>query len=151
VYILYDSCSIPGCVCTLERRTQHGHTPRPMPQTCRAYVYTLAHRCVHSDRRPYLSQPSLALSESSSICRDTDCGFEHGPRKALRGDAASAPLQHGHARWQNAVCLAAARKVSGWPKRYKLAHAFLWQYSHKKLKSAQLLGQVGVFLTCHFD
>ena len=41
----------------------------------------------------------------------------------------------------------AARKVSGWPKRCKLAHAFLWEYSYKRLKLAQLLGQLGVFLT----
>ncbi len=41
-----------------------------------------------------------------------------------------------------------ARKVLGWPKRCKLAHAFLWAYSYKRLKLAQLLGQLGVFLTC---
>ena len=35
----------------------------------------------------------------------------------------------------------------GWPKRCKLAHAFLWEYSCKRLKLAQLLGQLGVFLT----
>jgi hypothetical protein len=34
-----------------------------------------------------------------------------------------------------------------WPKRCKLAHAFLWEYSDKGLKLAQLLGQLGVFLT----
>ena len=34
----------------------------------------------------------------------------------------------------------------GWPKRCKLAHAFLWEYSCKRLKLAQLLGQLGVFL-----
>jgi hypothetical protein len=28
-----------------------------------------------------------------------------------------------------------------------LAHAFLWEYSDKRLKLAQLLGQLGVFLT----
>ena len=35
----------------------------------------------------------------------------------------------------------------GWPKRCKLAHAFLWEYRCKRLKLAQLLGQLGVFLT----
>ena len=40
-----------------------------------------------------------------------------------------------------------ARKVLGWPKRWKLAHAFPWEYSCKRLKLAQLLGQPGVFLT----
>ena len=29
----------------------------------------------------------------------------------------------------------------------KLAHAFLWEHSYKKLKLAQLLGQLSVFLT----
>jgi hypothetical protein len=37
--------------------------------------------------------------------------------------------------------------VLGWPKICKLAHAFLWEYSHKRLELAQLLGQLGVFLT----
>jgi hypothetical protein len=37
--------------------------------------------------------------------------------------------------------------VSGWPKRCKLAHAFLWAYSYKRLELAKLLGQLGVFLT----
>ena len=40
-----------------------------------------------------------------------------------------------------------ARKVFGWPKRCRLAHAFLQKYSYKRLKLAQLLGQLGVFLT----
>ena len=40
-----------------------------------------------------------------------------------------------------------ARMVLGWPKICKLAHAFLWECNHKQLKLAQLLGQVGVFLT----
>jgi hypothetical protein len=40
-----------------------------------------------------------------------------------------------------------ARKVLGWPKICTLAHAFLRQYSYKGLKLAQLLGQLGVFLT----
>jgi hypothetical protein len=37
--------------------------------------------------------------------------------------------------------------VLGWPKRCKLAHAFLWEYSYKRLKLAQRLGQLGAFLT----
>ena len=40
----------------------------------------------------------------------------------------------------------AARKLLGWPKRCKLAHAFLHEYSDKRLKLARLLGQLGVFL-----
>jgi hypothetical protein len=38
--------------------------------------------------------------------------------------------------------------VLGRPKRCKLAHALLWEYSYKRLKLAQLLGRHGVFLTC---
>ena len=44
------------------------------------------------------------------------------------------------------VVLPGARKLLGWPKRCKLAHEFLWEYSCKRLKLAQLLGQRGVFL-----
>ena len=40
-----------------------------------------------------------------------------------------------------------AREVSGWPKRRKLAHAFLRECSHRRLKLAQLLGQLVAFLT----
>jgi hypothetical protein len=40
-----------------------------------------------------------------------------------------------------------ARKVSGWPKRRELAHVFLCEYSYKRLELAQLLGQLGIFLT----
>jgi hypothetical protein len=38
---------------------------------------------------------------------------------------------------------ARARKVLCWPTICRLAHAFLWKYSHKRLKVAQLLGQLG--------
>ena len=38
----------------------------------------------------------------------------------------------------------------GWPKRCKLARAFLWEHSYKTLMLAQLLGQLGVFLTLGF-
>jgi hypothetical protein len=41
---------------------------------------------------------------------------------------------------------AVATKVLGWPKRCKSARAFLWEYSYKKLKLAQLLGQLDVFV-----
>jgi hypothetical protein len=37
--------------------------------------------------------------------------------------------------------------VLGWHKRCKLAHAFLWEHSYRRLQLAQLLGQLGVFLT----
>jgi hypothetical protein len=38
--------------------------------------------------------------------------------------------------------------VLGRPKRCQLAHASLWEYSYRRMKLAQLLGQVGVFFTC---
>jgi hypothetical protein len=33
----------------------------------------------------------------------------------------------------------------------RLAHALRWEYSDKEMELAQLMGQPGVFLTCHFD
>ena len=42
-----------------------------------------------------------------------------------------------------------ARKALGRPKRHKSARAFLRERSDKRLKLAQLLGQLGVF--SHFD
>jgi hypothetical protein len=41
----------------------------------------------------------------------------------------------------------AARKVLGWPRRRKLAHAFLWECSYIRLQLAHFLGQPGVVLT----
>ena len=42
--------------------------------------------------------------------------------------------------------------VLGWPKRCKLAHAFLWEHSYIGLKLAQLLRQLGVARRPpHFD
>jgi hypothetical protein len=38
--------------------------------------------------------------------------------------------------------------VLGWPKRCTSAHAFLWDCSYERLKLAQVLGQLGSFLTC---
>ena len=32
---------------------------------------------------------------------------------------------------------ACTRKALGWPKRSKLAHAFMWEYSYKRLKLAR--------------
>ena len=42
----------------------------------------------------------------------------------------------------------AARKLLGWPRTCKLAHACLWECIDKRLHLAQLLGQSGIFLTC---
>jgi hypothetical protein len=49
--------------------------------------------------------------------------------------------------WQPRWWLPQGRTVLGCPKRCKLAHAFLREYSCKRLKLAQLLGQLGVFFT----
>jgi hypothetical protein len=38
--------------------------------------------------------------------------------------------------------------VLGWPESCKVARAFLWEYSYKRLELAQCLGQLGVILTC---
>jgi hypothetical protein len=55
-------------------------------------------------------------------------------------------LEHAHTeRWHPGL---AARKVLGWPKRRKLAHAFPWEYMCKRLKLAQFLGRHGAFLAC---
>ena len=40
-----------------------------------------------------------------------------------------------------------ARNVLAWPKRRKLAHAFLREFSHKRLELAQLPGQLGALST----
>ena len=46
---------------------------------------------------------------------------------------------------------ALAGKALGWPKRFKLAHAFLWEYNCKRLELAQIPGQLGVFLALRVD
>ena len=48
---------------------------------------------------------------------------------------------------KNIMFAALARKFLDEPNLCKLAHAFLREYSYKMLKFAQLLGQLGVFLT----
>ena len=40
-----------------------------------------------------------------------------------------------------------AMKVLGWPKKCKLSRAFPWEYRYKRLQLAQLLSQLGIFLT----
>ena len=67
---------------------------------------------------------------------------------ARRMKATSSPCPHRPRRARRCSPASAARKVSDWPERRKLAHAFLCEYSYKKLKLAQLLGQLGVCLTC---
>ena len=55
----------------------------------------------------------------------------------------------GRSRPPPAAADAAARKVLGWPKLCKLVHALLWECSYKRLKLAQLLGKLGVFLASY--
>ena len=50
-------------------------------------------------------------------------------------------------RWKRDIgTCSEARKVSGWPRRCKLARTFLWKYSYKRQKLAKLLGQLSNFL-----
>ena len=81
--------------------------------------------------RPSSASPRASARRSSCAClrlaAPPSAEFFH-----LRSDA-----------WPHA-----ASKVSGWTKICKLAHAYLWEYSYKGLKLAQLLGRIGVFLTC---
>ena len=67
---------------------------------------------------------------------------------SLESYRSTAPVQCGLIQPPMAYACTVARKVSDWPKSYKLAlHAFLWEHSYKGLKLAQLLGQLGVFFT----
>ena len=42
------------------------------------------------------------------------------------------------------------KRVLGWPKICKFAHVLLWEHSYRRQKLAQLLGQLGVFLTLRY-
>ena len=46
------------------------------------------------------------------------------------------------------LALGAARKVSGWPKRCKLAREFLQDHNDTRPELARRLGQRGGLLTC---
>ena len=71
-----------------------------------------------------------------------ECFGNHGRRATEAGDSDHRLVL------LDAPNRAGARKVSGWPKRYKLAHAFPWEYSYKRLTLAQLLGRLGALRTC---
>jgi hypothetical protein len=75
------------------------------------------------DRRVFAAGWGATKELDSKLDGDSRCGTLH---------------RHGSA---------IARKVLGWPKRCELAHAFLWGYNDRILKLAQLLGQLGDFLT----
>jgi hypothetical protein len=62
----------------------------------------------------------------------------------LRPPTRAAGHVTGHGRRR---CSTIAKKLSGWPKICKLVHAFLWEHSCERLKLAQSLRQLGVFLT----
>jgi hypothetical protein len=66
------------------------------------------------------------------------------PGGGVAGDQAPAlpPEQLALHRCRRARQWLAARNVLGWPKRCKLAHAFLWEYIYKGLECAQLLCQL---------
>jgi hypothetical protein len=69
--------------------------------------------------------------------RTVDGGEAHVARVAI----ALPPEEPGH------LVAAGARKVSGWPRHRALAHAYLCEYGYTRLTLAQLLGQLGIFLT----
>ena len=70
------------------------------------------------------------------------------PRRVAKFREASLLESQPHCTWRYPhLRPGEAKKVLGWPKRRKLAHAFLWGYSYKRLKLAQLLGQLDAFLT----
>jgi hypothetical protein len=108
----------------------------------------------HSDEEPRVpagANPVGALSmvplvpHAAAIARlkiRATCTGERRPARAAAGAGAASS-----ARNTPASCGAPPRKVLGWPNRCKLAHAFLWEYSYKRLKLVQLLGQLGFFLT----
>jgi hypothetical protein len=89
-------------------------------------------RAVHLPAAP--AQRPLVRSRSSA------------PRRAPHPPLLLRRLRE-HGGLRRTQLMAEARTVSGWPKRSRLAHAFLWEYSYRRLKLAQFLGQLGVFLT----
>jgi hypothetical protein len=81
----------------------------------------------------YLGEPTHALGRHEAVVLG-----QHPQARVLRGDRLSSDVIE---------ATLPARKVSGWPRRCKLAHAFQWECSDTRLKLAQLLGRHGVFLT----
>jgi hypothetical protein len=79
-------------------------------------------------------QPMAAWNDSVAL---SSLGGDRATRSAFREQRPS----------QRADSSPIARKVLGWPKRCKLAHAFLWEFSYKRLKLAQPLCQLAVFPT----
>jgi hypothetical protein len=105
---------------------------------------------LHHRRAPSAANPQEIVTTGAALPQS----WQHLLRlAALRtappaAPAAPAPRPPARPTALAAVLLAVARKVLGWPKRCKLAHAFRWQYSCNRLKLAQLLGQLCVFLFC---
>ena len=94
---------------------------------------------------------TLPPMASATVSR---AGGSLGQRADFAGVGQAAERTEGAQQWL--VCgrssgsvrsAARARKVLGWPKICKLAHAFLSEYSYNRLKLAQFLGQLGVVLT----
>ena len=67
-----------------------------------------------------------------------------GPRRSRPPAARRQPSRRRRAAARE---VSGERKLLGWPKICKLARASLWEHSDKRLKLAQLLGQLGGFLT----
>ena len=93
--------------------------------------------------------PHQLLCRSRGGPRRPTARHLHATATAQRRQAAERKAERALARSALAVDreVLAARKVLGWPKRCKLAHAFLWECSGNRLELARLLGRHGVFLT----
>jgi hypothetical protein len=82
-------------------------------------------------------RPSPRLAAHSRVA-SVGAGARASGGHALREGVAILPAR--------GIAATKARKVLSWPRRYKLTHACRWEYNYKRLKLAQLLGQLGIFL-----
>ena len=112
------------------------------------------------------SQPKKAEATMAAMARSSRCtsGKSHLPRGALAAPQREVLAAGGAAAGGRRAAVVVAKDkerlgprvlrregVLGWPKRCKLAHAFRWEYSYERLKLAQLLDKLGVFLTFAFS
>ena len=105
--------------------------------------------CVKFSCVPWVTNTRIKISTKRrcgrALCRPPRGRARSPPRRAHRPRAGCTCSSCRGARCSTRAW---ARKVLGWLKRRKLAHAFLGrQYSYRGLKLAQLLDQLGVFLT----
>jgi hypothetical protein len=107
-------------------------------------------RCAGVHRRPGPAQPAQPHSTVGSPCTAALLLSGELVDGAPRGSSCAAGGQPRACRRYGPLQLSRARtvlEVLRLPTTCKLAHAFLWEYSCKRLKLAQLLVQLDVFLT----